>query len=79
MTLNNYIKYLQKLAKSKVLANSELIVREDDEGNGYRQFSGLPSPVWIDKDDGYYIESVYYDDELNDVDSEQYKRVILIN
>ena len=38
MTLNEYIKELQELAKDKKLANAELIVREDDEGNGYRQY-----------------------------------------
>ena len=31
MTLNEYIKELQELAKDKKLANAELIVREDDE------------------------------------------------
>ena len=79
MTLNEYIKELQTLAKDKKLANAELIVSEDDEGNGYRKFSGSPQPVWIDLDSGYYIESVHYEDEMDKVDEPYYKRVILIN
>ena len=79
MTLNEYIKELQALAKDKKLANAELIVSEDDEGNGYRKFGGSPYPVWIDLDSGYYIESVYYEDEIDKVDEPYYKRVILID
>ena len=80
MTLNEYIKELQALAKDKKLANAELIVSEDDEGNGYRKFSGSPQPVWIDLDSGYYIESVYYEDDFGDNEELNfYKRVILIN
>ena len=79
MTLNEYIKELQALAKDEKLAKAELIVSEDDEGNGYRKFSGSPQPVWIDLDSGYYIESVHYEDEMDKVDEPYYKRVILIN
>lgn len=79
MTLNDYIKELQTIAKDKKLANAELIVSEDDEGNSYRKFSGSPQPVWIDLDSGYYIESVYYEDEMDKADEPYYKRVILID
>ena len=77
MTLNDYIKELQELAKDKKLANAELIVSEDDEGNGYRKFSGSPQPVFIEADSDYYIESVYDEDEVKlfEIDA---KQVILI-
>ena len=77
MTLNEYIKELQKLAKDKKLANAELIVREDDEGNSYRQYDGYTVPVFIEADSGYYIESVYDEDEVKlfEIDA---KQVILI-
>ena len=77
MTLNEYIKELQELAKDKKLANAELIVREDDEGNGYRQYDGYAVPVFIEADSDYYIESVYNEDEVKlfEIDA---KQVILI-
>ena len=77
MTLNEYIKELQELAKDKKLANAELIVREDDEGNDYRKYDGYVVPVFIEADSGYYIESVYDEDEVKlfEIDT---KQVILI-
>ena len=77
MTLNEYIKELQELAKDKKLANAELIVREDDEGNGYRKYDGYAVPVFIEADSRYYIESVYDEDEVKlfEIDA---KQVILI-
>lgn len=77
MTLNEYIKELQELAKDKKLANAELIVREDDEGNSYRQYDGYVVPVFIEADSDYYIESVYDEDEVKlfEIDA---KQVILI-
>ena len=79
MTLSEYIKELQKLAKHKGLKDAELIVREDDEGNMYHQMSGTPILVWVDLDSGYYIESVTYEDEMDKADEQWYKKVILIN
>lgn len=54
-----------------------MIVREDDEGNGYRQYDGYAVPVFIEADSGYYIESVYDEDEVKlfEIDA---KQVILI-
>ena len=77
MTLNEYIKELQELAKDKKLANAELIVSEDDEGNGYRKYDGYAAPVFIEADSDYYIESVYDEDEVKlfEIDA---KQVILI-
>lgn len=77
MTLGEYIKELQVLARRKGLKDAELIVREDDEGNGYRQYDGYAEPVFIEADSGYFIESVYDKDEIKEYDIEA-KEVILI-
>lgn len=79
MTLAEHIKELQKLAKRKGLKDAELIFSGDDEGNIYQKFSGLPTLVWIDKESGYYIESVIHEDEMDKEDEKWYKKVILIN
>ena len=79
MTLAEYIKELQKLAKRKGLKDAELICCGDDEGNSYQELSGLPTPVWIDKESGYYIESVIHEDEMDKEDEKWYTKVILIN
>ena len=79
MTLAEYIKELQKLAKRKGLKDAELIFSGDDEGNIYQKLSGLPALVWIDKESGYYIESVIHEDEMDKEDEKWYKKVILIN
>ena len=72
MTLGEYIKELQKLAKRKGLRDAELIVREDDEGNGYQKMSGVPIPVFIEADAGYFIENIIYEDEMDKVDEPYY-------
>ena len=79
MTLAEYIKELQKLAKRKGLKDAELIFSGDDEGNIYQKLSGLPALVWIDKESGYYIELVIHEDEMDKEDEKWYKKVILIN
>ena len=79
MTLAEYIKELQKLAKRKGLKDAELIFSGDDEGNIYQKFSGLPALVWIDKESGYYIELVIHEDEMDKEDEKWYKKAILIN
>lgn len=77
MTLSEYIKHLQKLADDENLANAKLIVREDDEGNGYRKMPYTPYAVFVEKGSGYYIECVWED--IDDEDSEHFEKVILIN
>jgi hypothetical protein len=60
MTLKDYIKSLQKLAKDH--PDAILISASDAEGNSYSEVSWKPSLMWYDRSN----REVYNEDDLED-------------
>ena len=73
MKLTEYIKKLQELLNEH--GDLELIYAKDDEGNDYRKLHYDPGVV-------NYIESDYciiHEDDLEEWEESEYKKVICIN
>lgn len=57
MTLNQYIKLLQKLVKlNPETAQMPVVYAKDEEGNGFHALHNGPSVMTFENEDSYYLE-----------------------
>lgn len=78
MNLNEYVKKLQRLQKQGY-GECRLVQSSDDEGNSYQYASPKPQLMFVGKDQNYYIDDYYWEDEFDEEDSEYYVKAIIIN
>ena len=72
MTLNEYIKQLQKLAKQ--YPDAVLIYASDDEGNSFYTVNNSPTQMYFDEE-----ENAAYNNEKDGWDDEDLQIAICIN
>ena len=80
MKVKEYLKELQDLVnEDPSLLEVDMIVQEDDEGNGYHPIKYAPDIVFVEKGYAHFIEDVYSeDDEYVEEDHDSYVKVVLI-